>query len=224
MGLERHCEARIDGRRVNGLAHLDATELRFAGDVALRIPLGAGVRATADGSRLDVVWPGGRASFELGADAATFALKIRYPRSRLDKLGVGADMSVAIVGLKDAGFDDEVRERTSRVSFDRIPKGSSLAIVAVQALSDLDALEKHRRAIAEDGAIWVVWPKGRKALTETHVRAAAKAHGLVDVKVMSFSDELSALKLMVPRALRASGSDKASKSAAAGRPSRARVR
>ena len=58
-------------------------------------------------------------------------------------------------------------------------------------------------AIAEDGAIWAVWTKGQKALTETHVRDAAKAQGLVDVKVMSFSPELSALKLVIPVALRA---------------------
>jgi hypothetical protein len=47
-----------------------------------------------------------------------------------------------------------------------------------------------------------LWPKGRKELREDDVRAAAKAQGLVDVKVMSFSATLSALKLVIPVALR----------------------
>ena len=52
------------------------------------------------------------------------------------------------------------------------------------------------------GAIWVVWPKGRKELREDDVRNAAKAQGLVDIKVMSFSETLSALKLVIPVAER----------------------
>ena len=59
-----------------------------------------------------------------------------------------------------------------------------------------------RGGLAETGAIWVVWTKGRKALTEDHVRRAALAQGLVDVKVMAFSDELSGLKLVIPVAMR----------------------
>jgi hypothetical protein len=50
--------------------------------------------------------------------------------------------------------------------------------------------------------IWVVTPKGVKHINGNHVRAAAKAAGLVDVKVCSFSDSHSALKLMVPKARR----------------------
>jgi hypothetical protein len=149
-----------------------------------------------------VRWPGGNAILALGKDAETWALKIRYPRSRLDKLGVKDDAIVSVVGVPDAAFAEELGARTPHVSTGRIRRGSSIAIVAVRALADLDRLTKYRAAIAEDGAIWVVWTKGEKALTETHVRDAAKAQGLVDVKVMSFSDQLSALKLVIPRAQR----------------------
>ena len=50
--------------------------------------------------------------------------------------------------------------------------------------------------------IWAVWPKGRKKLREDDVRGYALAQGLVDVKVVSFSETLSGLKLMIPRKLR----------------------
>jgi hypothetical protein len=66
----------------------------------------------------------------------------------------------------------------------------------------LDKLTALRDSITQDGAIWVVWPKGQKSLREDDVRRAAKAQGLVDVKVMSFSDTLSGLKLVIPVAQR----------------------
>jgi hypothetical protein len=39
-------------------------------------------------------------------------------------------------------------------------------------------------------------------LREDDVRTAGPSAGLVDVKVVSFSDTLSGLKMMIPRALR----------------------
>ena len=52
------------------------------------------------------------------------------------------------------------------------------------------------------GALWAVWAKGRKELNENHVRDAALAAGVVDVKVARFSPTHSALKLVVPKAKR----------------------
>jgi hypothetical protein len=202
MGLERECKAVINGRRLEGVAHLEPGELRFAAATTVRVPLDKTTRAVAREGRLEIEWAGGTASFELGREAEAWALKIRYPRGRLDKLGVALDTIVSVVGLKDAAFDAELATRTSQVTSGRVRKGSQLAIVAARALADLDRLSSYREAIAGNGAIWVVWTKGQKALTETHVRAAAKAQGLVDVKVMSFSDELSGLKLVIPVALR----------------------
>jgi hypothetical protein len=62
-------------------------------------------------------------------------------------------------------------------------------------LSRLTAL---REQIVPNGMIWVVWPKGRKDFREDDVRAHGPTAGLVDVKVMSFSDTLSGLKLVIP--------------------------
>jgi hypothetical protein len=69
----------------------------------------------------------------------------------------------------------------------------------IAAKDGLRHLKGLRKQIQPAGAIWVVWPKGRKELREDDVRAAAIAMGLVDVKVVSFSETLSALKLMIPR-------------------------
>lgn len=202
MGLERPCSALIGGRRVTGVAHLEPTELRFSSKPPLRIPLGAGVRAEARNGRLEVTHADGAAVFELGADAEAWALKIRYPRGRLEKLGVTPESMVSVIGVDDPTFAEELAARTPHVTTGRARKGATMIVAGLRALTDLDRLSSWRAAIVEDGAIWAVWTKGQKALTETHVRDAAKAQGLVDVKVMSFSPTLSALKLVIPVAQR----------------------
>jgi hypothetical protein len=217
MGLERTCYALIGGRRVKGVAHLEPGELRFAAATPLRIPLDAAARAVAHDGGLDVDWPGGSARFELGSDAEAWALRIRYPRGRLDKLGIRPESTVSVVGLSDAAFETELAARTPHVSNGRVRRGSHFVLAGATTLADLDRLSGYRAAIAEDGAIWVVWTKGQKSLTETHVREAAKAQGLVDVKVMSFSEQLSALKLVIPKAQR-TGSAKAPRVRKAARP------
>jgi hypothetical protein len=63
--------------------------------------------------------------------------------------------------------------------------------------------------------VWVVWPKGRKELREDDVRAAGGPAGLVDVKVMAFSDTLSGLKMVVPLARRSARKSPARKASPA---------
>jgi len=83
-----------------------------------------------------------------------------------------------------------------------VRKGAAVVLFGVRRVAQLSRLAALRAAIAPDGAIWVVWPKGRKELREDDVRAAAKRSGLVDVKVASVSDTLSGLKLVIPVAQR----------------------
>ena len=64
----------------------------------------------------------------------------------------------------------------------------------------MKALKKH---LAPAGAVWVVSLKGKAArIKDTDVMAAARAAGLVDNKVCSFSATHTALKLVIPRAAR----------------------
>ena len=50
----------------------------------------------------------------------------------------------------------------------------------------------------ENGALWVIRPKGRPEISEKAVMAAGKAAGLVDVKVVSFSPTHTAEKFVIP--------------------------
>ena len=53
------------------------------------------------------------------------------------------------------------------------------------------------------GALWVVRPKGQPSITEAETMHAGKAAGLVDVKVVSFSETHTAEKFVIPVARRA---------------------
>ena len=56
------------------------------------------------------------------------------------------------------------------------------------------------RALAQDGALWISWPKRASGVatdvTEDVIRAVALAGGLVDVKVCAVDDVWSGLKLV----------------------------
>lgn len=130
------------------------------------------------------------------------ALKIRYPRSRLDKLGVKPHSRVSVIGLQDSAFLTELRERTSDIATSNPKRDSDLVFVFMKEPADLAKLVSLRAAIKPNGAIWVLWLKGRKEFREDDVRAAGPGLGLVDVKVVAFSEALSGLKMVIPVAQR----------------------
>src|SRR5258706_8357486 len=196
MGLEAECTARIAGRSVEGKARLEDKELVFRGGERLTIPLESVKSFEAKAGRLEVRYAGGSASFELGKDAEKWALKLRYPKSRIDKLGVKPGFRVAVLGVDDPAFLDEVRGRTEDVSLAKPKTNSDLVLVFMRERKQLAKLKTLRRTIKPEGSIWVVWPKGRKEFREDDVRAAGPGAGLVDVKVVAFSETLSGLKMM----------------------------
>ena len=59
-----------------------------------------------------------------------------------------------------------------------------------------------RTSLKPNGALWVIRPKGRPEISEAAVRAAGRAAGLVDVKVVGFSPTHTAEKFVVPLAKR----------------------
>jgi hypothetical protein len=69
-------------------------------------------------------------------------------------------------------------------------------------------LEKYRHKIAQDGMIWVSWPKRTSKVptdvTEDVIREFALPLGLVDIKVCAVDEIWSGLKLVIRRELRKS--------------------
>jgi hypothetical protein len=125
-------------------------------------------------------------------------------RPLLDKLGVKPGQRISIMGLEDpAPLVALLRERTDDVATGPPRQGSDLLFWPARQKEDLDRLRDLRRYIKDSGAIWVLRVKGTaRTVTETDIINAARAAGLVDNKITSFSDTESAMRLVVPLSLR----------------------
>ena len=119
-------------------------------------------------------------------------------KPRLDKLGVKPGQRIAVLNVDDESFVGELLERTESVFVGRRRVGCDLLFLGATERGNLPRLRTHKQFIKPDGAIWVLWPKRTPDINENDVRAAALDAGLVDVKVVSFSEKLSALKLVIP--------------------------
>jgi hypothetical protein len=185
--------------------HLDSKTLTLRDELKLSIPLKDVRQAVSKDGQLTIRWNDDKISLQVGPQAERLAKKILKPPSLLEKLGIKPDRRVSVVGLDDQAFLDDLRKGAGAVSEGKVKPKSDIIIVRVAAKAELQRLKTLRGSLKSDGAIWVVWQKGLKGpsdVRESDVMAAAKAHELVDVKVASFSDELSALKLVIPRILR----------------------
>jgi hypothetical protein len=126
-----------------------------------------------------------------------------YTAARLDKLGVKPGSRVALVGLEDAAFEAELRDRTADITHGDPGPDTDLVFLAADDHEDLASLPALRERLRPNGAIWVVSRKGKAAtLRDVEVMAAGKASGLVDNKVVSFDDTRTSLRLVIPVALR----------------------
>jgi hypothetical protein len=203
MGREALCRVRLGGQASEGKALLETAELIFRGDFRLRIPLKSITDLVEDGDDLRVEYPEGVAVFELGARTASkWADAIRNPKGLMDKLGVKQDASAAVLGVIDPAFLEELHSRTTQVS-EALNRNHDLVFFEADHPADIARLGDLREGIKLDGAIWVVSPKGKGAqVKDTDVMAAAKEAGLVDTKVVSFSDTHTALKLVIPKGKR----------------------
>lgn len=205
MGAEAICTVRYGGQTSEGKARLETNELIFRGDFRLKIPFRdidlSRLRDTA--GELSVTFDEGTAVFELGLSAARWAEKIRNPRGLMEKLVVKEGQRVAVVGVEDQSFLDALLVRTRDVSRDGLMPEADHVFYEADEPDDLGRLPELQASIGKQGALWVISPKGKGArLKDVEIMAAARDAGLVDTKVVSFSDTHTALRFVIPIAKR----------------------
>lgn len=202
MGYDAACTLHYDGRTASGKALLEQHDLIFRGAIRLTIPLKEITSAVASGNELTVKFGRRSAVFEVGASATKWASRITHPPSRIDKLGVKSGMTVLITGVVHTGLVDEVTLQGARILKRPPSRGADLVFYGADDRAALDRLHAVKRALKPNGALWIIRPKGSKAVTESQVMAAGKHAGLVDLKVVSFSATHTAEKFMIPRSAR----------------------
>ena len=126
-----------------------------------------------------------------------------YTRPLLDKLGVKPGARVAVIDVEDHAFIAELAQRTADLTRGDARHGSDAIFYGADSVEELARLRALRLLLRPEGAIWVVSRKGKQAtLRDVDVIEAAKSAGLVDNKVVGFSDTHTALRLVIPRASR----------------------
>ncbi len=199
MGRELRCLVTYGGQQSEGRALLETDELIFRGDFRLKIPFAQIVSLSVEGGRLRVEWAGGEATFDLGAEAEKWAEKIRNPKGLIDKLGVKPGMRVAVIRVDDAEFAASL---AAKAEVAESTDGADMVFFGANSPKDMAQLHELKGRIKRDGAVWVVYRKGRKAFSENDVLRLGLESGMVDVKVVRFSDTHTASKFVIRKSER----------------------
>lgn len=199
MGLEKDTVVFVDGRSHACNVHLEPAAIVCRADLKRQFALADLRELAVAGARLTFAVGKERIEIELGKSAATWLDRIRNPRSRVQKLGVAAGMKVCVLGKADADAIAEVAAVLGDAPKTRLAAGMDVVLCFCAEPEDLARLVAIEPKLAEKGAVWVLWPKGRKYFAHDHVVAAGKAAGLSITKSMGFSEMLTGLRLVRSR-------------------------
>jgi len=198
MGKEAKCVLRRAGKRYEGKALLETSELIFRGaEYRLKILFSDIKKVRAAEGELEIKTNDGVAVFEVGSVADKWLEMILHPKSRVEKLGVKAATRVALLGVMDSAFTAELRQSKAQVLGKDIDSAELLFLV-VEEQAGLKKVNGAAKKLKAGAGLWIVYPKGKKEITELDVINAGRTAGLKDVKVVGFSATHTALKFVIP--------------------------
>lgn len=198
MGDQAKCVLRVQGKRYEGKALLETNQLIFRGaKCRVKIAFGEIRSVQAEAGELRVSTKSDTTAFAVGVVAEKWREKILHPKTRIEKLGVKSGMRVACLGATEEAFARELRKSKAEV-FDGSADGAALLFLPVPERRHLGDLAKAAKKLQGAAGLWVIYPKGKKEITELDVISAGRAAGLKDVKVVGFSATHTALKFVIP--------------------------
>ena len=202
MGNEAVCTLRSEGKTFSGKALLETSEIVFRGDTRLKLPFSSIKSVLAKNGALHIRTADVLFVFDLGLQAEKWRNKIANPKSLIEKLGVKPGESVRLEGKFPEDFIASLKKHGASLATQAKPKPAPWIFFAAESSGDLrrvPAIAKSMRGVA---ALWIVYPKGQKAITESDVRSAGLKAAFTDVKVASFSPTHTALKFVIPKSKR----------------------
>ena len=199
MGNELKGAVRMGKERHEGKILLETSELIFRGtDYRMKIAFAEMRDVKAANGELRVATNDGVSTFEVGAAAEKWREKILHPKTRAEKLGVKPGTRVRLLGEFEASFVKELQGANAKIFQAANVANVDQTFFAADRKSALSAIGKFARNMKGAEALWIVYPKGRKDVTEMDVIAAGRKAGLKDVKVVGFSPTHTALKFVIP--------------------------
>ena len=199
MGREALCTCTWNGKKHQVKALLEPPELIVRGEIRRRLPFAQIENIKAEGNALVLTFEGDSVRLQLGnAMAAKWAeAMLKPPPTLAKKLGIASDTTVYMIGPAD---DPALTAALAEAKAVSKSKGD-LILARVDTPADLAAaLRKAYTQLAVGVPIWFIYRKGPgHPLNENLVRTTALATGIVDTKIASVSQELSALRFVKRR-------------------------
>ena len=197
MGQEKYATLRRGNEKHWGKALLETSEIIFRGEtLSLRIPFTKMKMVKAAGGELRIETGEGLIALQIGPFAEKWQEKILHPKTRIEKLGVKAGAKLELLGEFEAEFLKEVKAAKAKGA---ATKGAADWIfLALEGKKDLGKVARASKRLKGAAGLWIVYPKGKKELTETDVIGTGRKAGLKDVKVVGFSTTHTALKFVIP--------------------------
>jgi hypothetical protein len=198
VGSELKCTVRFGKETSEGKAQLETSEVLFRGAFRLKIPFATIKSVKASDGELHLLTADGLVVFRIGARAEQWREKILHPKSRIEKIGMKPGAHVSLFGGFDPEFLLELKSLGTAMTKDRVAADAEAVFFAADSQKQLSFVRKIRKSLKGAAALWVVYPKGQKGITENDVIAAGRKTGLKDVKVVGFSATHTALKFVIP--------------------------
>lgn len=202
MGQELKTTLRFDGRILEGVALLEGDSIVFRGGVSLTVKFSEIFKVEANAGWLDLQTGRGLLLFELGPKAEIWAERIKNPKGLVEKLGVDDKKKLAVVGKLDGALRADLDATGAKIAKSARGKDFDMIFVAASSKKDLEKLPGLREMIKDDGAIWIVYPKGNAELTEREVLTAGRTLQLTDNKQVKVDDALTSVRFVIPVAQR----------------------
>ncbi len=199
MGNELKGAVRTGKERHQGKILLERSELIFRGtDYRLKIAFAEIRDVQATNGELRVLTRNGVLTFEVGTAAEKWREKILHPKTRAEKLGVKQGTKVGLLGEFKADFVKELQTTGAEIATAGRSANADQTFFAADSKAALAAIEEFAKKMNGPEALWVVYAKGKKDLSENDVIGAGRRAGLKDVKVVGFSSTHTALKFVIP--------------------------
>lgn len=203
MGTELITRIRIGSKLFKAKVLLETNEIIIRGDEGMKIHFSAMKSISVKNNSLGFTFAGKSIKIALGDKAGKWFSKIKNPKSLIDKLGVKPDSKVSLLNISDKKFHAELKKRTKDISIGKMVKGSDYIFYEANGPKAVEQLSSLKQYLNPNGGIWVVSKKGKSAtIKDIEVMAIGKKCGLIDNKVVGFSDTHTALKFVIPVAER----------------------
>lgn len=114
----------------------------------------------------------------------------------LDTLGVRSGMKAALVGVTDPHLRSSATYSATRSSSMMPTRPVDVVVLQAESMFALRRVRELAPFVKPGGALWVLWPRGKSHITESHVQRSGLAAGMLDVAAVGVTDRLAGLKFV----------------------------